>query len=261
MSDAVDRAVASVDFRPLSGRSVFLDDTYLKAAKSPSGFITADYITSSLRQQMLAANCYLEEDRAKAEYIVEVRVGALGADSHNMIYGVPQSNGLSTVASFVPNAPPVPIIPEIAFAKRENEMAAAKIALFAYHRETRQAVWQSGIAQARSSAKDLWFFGAGPFQKGTIHDGTQFAGDNLESAMPVPVPILTSEEKDRSLDRLQLYEQGMSFVQPPSKKAEEKPAEADVQPAGHAAPATDAGQPAEAAAAPPAAGAAAAPPS
>ena len=157
-------------FSPLSGRTVYLDTQYVKSVKG-TGFVNADYIISSLRQQMLAANCYLEEDREKAEYIAEVRVGALGTDAHDVTYGIPASNGLSSAASLVPNAPPIPMIPEISLAKRADEVAAAKIAVFAYHRETRQAVWQSGLAEARSSSKDMWLFGAGPFQSGTIHDG------------------------------------------------------------------------------------------
>jgi hypothetical protein len=233
LSDAVDRAVASIDFRPLSGRTVYLDTKYLQSAKSSTGFVNADYIISSIRQQMLAANCFLEEEQAKAEYIAEIRVGALGTDAHNITYGVPQSNGLSTVASFVPNAPPVPAIPEIALAKKEDEVAAAKIALFAYHRETRQAVWQSGIAQARSAAKDLWFFGAGPFQRGNIHDGMQFAGGDLE------LPLVANDANDRSKDRLELYGQRMSFVQPPEPEPEPEPKTdaGTVQPAGHEQPA------------------------
>ena len=94
VSDAVDRSIASIDFRDLAGASVYLDTQYVKTVKS-LGFVNADYIISSLRQQMLAANCYLEEDRTKAEYIAEVRVGALGMDAHNVTYGIPASNSLS----------------------------------------------------------------------------------------------------------------------------------------------------------------------
>jgi hypothetical protein len=44
----------------------------------------------------------------------------------------------------------------------------AKISMFAYHRESGQPVWQSGLATRDSSSNDVWLFGAGPFQYGTV---------------------------------------------------------------------------------------------
>jgi hypothetical protein len=51
--------------------------------------------------------------------------------------------------------------------------------VFAYHRETGTPVWQSGLVHQESSANDVWILGAGPFQRGTIYDGTEFAGKAL----------------------------------------------------------------------------------
>lgn len=196
-----------------------------------NGFVNSDYIISSLRQQMLAAHCFLTDSMDQAEYVAEVRVGALGTDSHDVTYGIPASSGLSNAASLVPNAPAIPMIPEISLAKKADEEAAAKIAVFAYHRDTREAVWQSGLCQARSSAKDTWLFGAGPFQSGTIHDKTRFAGEALE------IPLLPNGEQGDSVDPLALYGRRFSFVQPPPKKAPPTPPENQVQQAAHQEPA------------------------
>ncbi len=233
LSDAVDRSIASIDFRPLSGRKVYLETKYVQSVKG-SGFVNSDYIISALRQQMLAARCYLEETADQAEYIAEVRVGALGTDAHDVVYGIPASNGLNNAASLVPNAPAIPTIPEISLAKKNDEVGAAKIALFAYHRETGEAVWQSGLAEARSTAKDTWFFGAGPFQRGTIHDKTRFAGDALE------IPLLPGEEEDDGLDPLARYGRNFTFVQPPKKRELEAPTPGDVRQAAHEEPAVPA---------------------
>jgi hypothetical protein len=65
----------------------------------------------------------------------------------------------------------------VPLAKRRDQRGIAKIAVFAYHRETGTPVWQSGIAHQESSANDVWILGAGPFQRGTIHYGTSFAGN------------------------------------------------------------------------------------
>ena len=89
ISEAVDSAISRIDFRALSGRKVYLDTTYLGQVKSV-GFVNSHYIISSLRQQLTAARCLLQEDREAADIIVEARVGALGTDGHEVTYGVPQ---------------------------------------------------------------------------------------------------------------------------------------------------------------------------
>lgn len=177
-SDAVDMAISQIDFRPLSGQLVYFDTKYLQNFKG-IGFTNAEYITSSLRQQMIGAGCLLQDDKDSAEFVVEARIGALGSDSHDIVYGIPASNALSTAASVVAGAPTIPTIPEISFARKNDQSAAAKLAVFAYHRESKQRVWQSGMSVAKSTAKDLWFPGAGPFQSGTVYDGVQFAGSEL----------------------------------------------------------------------------------
>ena len=151
LSDAVDRAVARIDFSPMTGEKVFLDTTYLRQIKG-TAFVNADYIISSLRQQMVLAGCLLQDNREDAEYIAEARVGVLGTDAHDVNYGVPGSNGLSAAASLVGSAAPLPSLPDISFARKTDDSAASKIAVFAYHRETREPVWQSGLSVARSRA-------------------------------------------------------------------------------------------------------------
>lgn len=188
LSDAVDQSIAGIDFRVLAGQKVYLDTTYVQPIKG-SGFVNADYIISSLRQQMFAARCLLQEKREEADFIVEARVGALGSDAHDVTYGLPATSALSTAATLVPNSPPLPLIPEIAVAKRNDNQAAAKVAVFAYHRESRLPVWQSGVAVSRSRAKDVWVLGAGPFQHGTIYDSPQFAGASLH------IPLQPAEEE------------------------------------------------------------------
>jgi len=177
MSNAIDLMVTQLDFRPLAGKKVFLDTQYLKLpTPKPGDLMSTPYIISSLRQQMVAAGVLLYDTAADAEYVVEARVGALGTDAHEMSYGIPASNGLTTVTSIMPGAPPVPTIPEISFAKKNDSKAVAKVILFAYNSKTREPVWQSGVTQGMSNAKDTWVLGAGPFQRGTIYKGTRLAG-------------------------------------------------------------------------------------
>lgn len=223
MSDAVDRAVSALDFRPLSGQHVFLDTTYAKGVKSET-FVNADYIISSVRQQMLGAGCRLEETQETADFVAELRIGALGTDSHELVYGIPANNALNSAASLVPSAPAIPVIPEISVARKSDETAAAKIAVFAYDKKSRRPVWQSGIAQAHSTSKDTWLFGAGPFKTGSIHDGTELAGGELD----IPLLPATDDEVTGRPDPLSMYNRTATYVLPEPK---DEAAKSAVQPA------------------------------
>ncbi|MEE2642192.1 MAG: DUF6655 family protein [Planctomycetota bacterium] len=178
MSDAVDQVIGQINFAPLTGQTVFLDTSYIVPVKT-AGFVNSPYVVSSLRQQLTAAGCLLQETKDAAEIIVEPRIGTLGTDGHEITFGIPASQTLSSAASIVSNTPGIPIIPEISLAKSDSHSGAAKVSVFAYYRESRQPIWQSGTLVAESTAKDTWFLGAGPLQTGSIHDGVQFAGHRL----------------------------------------------------------------------------------
>jgi hypothetical protein len=158
ISDAIDRAVQTIDFQPLARQSVYVDDTHIKDV------VDHDYLVSTLRQHLLACGCTLKNNRDQAEFIVEVRAGAVGTDRNDLLFGIPATN----VPQLVPLQGVPTAIPEVPLAKRSDQRGVAKLAMFAYHRETGKPVWQSGIAARESSSNDVWLFGAGPFQYGSI---------------------------------------------------------------------------------------------
>ena len=169
ISDAIDRAVQRIDFSPLAGKAVFFDERHLYDVVDDS------YLISSLRQHLLASGCILKDDREKATFVVEPRAGTIGTDNHDLLFGMPATN----VPQFTLLAALPPVIPEIPIAKRRNQRGVAKIAVFAYRRESGEPAWQSGIVSSESTSNDIWVLGAGPFKRGTIHQGTSFAGDKL----------------------------------------------------------------------------------
>ncbi len=170
VSQAVDYAVAKVDFTPLSGQPVFLDTNPLEKDVVDKG-----YVISLVRQQLLAHGALLQEDRGRAVYVVELRVGAIGTDRHSVMLGTPAVS----LPSVVPGLPTS--IPEIALVKKSDQRGIAKIGVFAYNRITGRAVWQSGTLEASSQIKDTWVFGAGPFTRGTIRPHTEIAGEPIPS--------------------------------------------------------------------------------
>jgi hypothetical protein len=166
MSDAIDRTVQQIDFKVLEGQTVFFDPTPLNEV------VDKAYLISSFRQHLLASGCILKEKREEATFVLEPRVGAMGTDDHDLLFGIP-----ALQVPQVAMAPALPAaIPEIPFAKRRDQRGVAKVAVFAYRRETGEPVWQSGIALAESEANNIWLLGAGPFKRGTIYDGAKFAG-------------------------------------------------------------------------------------
>ncbi|MDE0936685.1 MAG: hypothetical protein OSA89_12270 [Mariniblastus sp.] len=201
MSDAVDQAISQIDFQSLRGQKVFLDTLYLHSVKGV-GFVNSEYIISSLRQQLTASSCLIQDTRESADIIVEPRVGALGTDGHEVVYGIPQAGTLTSAASMFSNSP-LPALPELSFGKSNAQSGIAKVIVFAYDRESRTPIWQSGIAKAESTSSNTWYLGAGPFQKGTIYEGMRFAGQKLPPAPHLDVMtgenLLVNREKNKPL--------------------------------------------------------------
>jgi hypothetical protein len=182
VSAAVDNAVTQIDCTPLSGRSVFLDVQYL------DGTVDKGYVISSLRQHLLAHGVKLLEDRKTSDIIVEARSGAVGTDrSSLLLLGTPSMS----VPAIMVGQPTQ--IPEIALIKKTDMKGVAKLAVFAYNRTTGDAIWQSGLVDARSTLKDTWVLGAGPFSSGSIKRRTELAGEELPR---LPLPFTPSQEGD-----------------------------------------------------------------
>lgn len=168
LSDSMDRAVSRIDFRSIAGKKVFLDATPIASTTDNA------YLASLIRQHMLASGAILKEKREEADYVVELRAGAVGTDRHDLLFGVPAITLPVTPLPGIPSQ-----IPEIPLIKRTDQRAVSKISVFVYNRNTGRIVWQSGVVPEESRAKAVWFLGAGPFQRGSIYDGTKFAGDRL----------------------------------------------------------------------------------
>lgn len=168
VSQAADKAVAQIDFSPLTGKTVFLDGSSI-----PEKDLDKGYLMSLVRQQLLATGAMLYDEKARAEYIVDLRSGGLGTDRQSVLLGTPAVQ----LPGVVPGMPTS--VPEIALMKKNDQRGVAKIGVFAYNRITGRALWQSGTVEAESRVKDTWVFGAGPFSRGSIRKQTELAGEPL----------------------------------------------------------------------------------
>jgi hypothetical protein len=182
VSQAVDTAVGQIDFAPLSGRAVFLDTQFL------DGTVDKGYVIGSLRQHLLAHGAYLMDERGKAQYVVEPRSGGIGTDRSGLLVGTPAMS----LPAVVPGMPTS--IPEVALVKTTDQKGVAKLAVFAYHRQTGRPLWQSGLVQGNSNMKDRWLFGAGPYSTGSIKPEGEFAGGRVPH---LPLPFVHSKEREQ----------------------------------------------------------------
>src|SRR5258708_39674022 len=64
VSQAVDYAVAKIDFSPLAGQTVYLDTSAIE-----KDIVDKGYLISTVRQQLLANGVLLQEDRWRALYV------------------------------------------------------------------------------------------------------------------------------------------------------------------------------------------------
>jgi len=174
ISNAIDRVVYKIDFSPMRNRKCFLNTTAIAQSTD------RDYLAATIRQQLAAAGALLAATEADAELIIEVRTGAIGTDRDDLLVGIPAT----TLPTFPSNPYSATTIPEIPFIKRTKQRGVAKIALFAYHKETGKPVWASGTNQGESDVRNLWFVGTGPLTRGTIYGETLFAGSSLPIWMP-----------------------------------------------------------------------------
>jgi hypothetical protein len=199
LTNAWDSALQKVDFRPLTGVPVYLETTNITTE------IDKGWIISSLRQAMLQQGVLLRAKPEQAQWIVEARVGAYGTDEHSLLIGVPQTTIPATVTGV-----PQGTIPEIPLAKRSEQQAIAKLALFAYDRSSGQMVWNSGTLLDTANAKDVYVAGVGPIQSGTIRGGTEFVGIKLP---------LTSDNTAQDPNSPEAARASVPFTTPPLRQS------------------------------------------
>lgn len=177
LTDAMDRAVSQVNLSVLSGRKVYINSTAISSIQDNA------YLLSIVRQHALASGCLLEDEEEKAEIILELHAGSSGTDQHDTMFGISEM----TIPGF--GSYSATTVPEVAIAKRVIQKATVKIGIFAYTREGRRPIWQSGNLVAESKAKNRWLFGMGPYQSGDIYEQSTFIGNDIT------IPLIDTENR------------------------------------------------------------------
>jgi hypothetical protein len=125
-----DRAVESIDFRPLSGAKVYLDTEQIKAEDE-------GWVIFSLRRAM-ARHCVLLVEKKEAQVIVEAAVGAYGTDE------VDRQLTLPFLSTPIPTPFSTSGLSPQAISRKNRQDAIVKLALTAFDAKSHHLVWESG---------------------------------------------------------------------------------------------------------------------
>ena len=150
LSNAVDQSLDKVDFTPLYGQRVFVEEKYLEC-------VDKNYVVGSLRHRVMRAGGALAWTADDADVIMEVRSGGVGTDSSELYMGVPQlplPAGMQT--------------PEIRIGERKSQYGYSKLGLVLFDAKTKTVLGDGGMSMAQSEDSNWSVMGMGPWQNGTL---------------------------------------------------------------------------------------------
>ena len=150
LSDAVEQSLSKIDFSPLTGQQVYVEEKYLECVDKP-------FVVGSIRHQVLRAGGRLVASADTADVIMELRSGGVGTDTSEAFLGTPE------IA-----LPGMLTIPEIRLAERKTQYGYAKLGLVLYDAKSLQVQGKGGMSLAQSDDNNWFMFGVGPFQNGSL---------------------------------------------------------------------------------------------
>lgn len=192
ISNAVDQALAKVDFAAFEGRRVLVEEKYMDCTDKP-------YVIGSVRHRLMLNGAMIAAKPEEADVVMELRSGGVGTDDADSYLGIPQIV-----------LPGMLTIPEVKLVTRTRQSALAKIGMVAYDAKSNQLLGAGGVSSSLSDDNNLFVFGIGPFQSGTarreLNETTPLRMN--QSIQPLPTTVAfnaaaNAESPDRP-GRLQL---------------------------------------------------------
>ena len=172
ISTAVDRALDKVDYKPIAGAKVYVEEKYLDC-------VDKNYVFVALHQRLLRNNCTLVGKADDADVVMEVTSGGVGTDRTDLFVGITE----------IPLPPPSPIaIPKMSIFNRTRAIGTAKIGLVAYDAKTKHPVINTDPL-ARSDFKAWTILGTGGVEGGTLTQEITAATGDHEDLLTVPQEV------------------------------------------------------------------------
>ncbi len=150
ISDAVDQALAKIDFSGLNGQKVFLEEKYLECTDK-------GYVVSSIRHRAMYNGADIVGKPDDADVVLELRSGGVGTDMADAYLGIPEIV-----------LPGMLTLPQVKLLTRTNQSAVAKIGLVAYDAKSNELLGSGGVSSALSDDNNWFVMGMGPYQNGSL---------------------------------------------------------------------------------------------
>ena len=174
ISNAVDQSLAKVDFRPMAGRKVLVEEKYLDS-------VDKGYIVSSVRHHVLHVGGRLTAKPDEADIVLELRSGGVGTDNSDAFLGVP---GITL--------PGMLSLPDVKLITRSRQSAFAKLGIVAIDAKTQQELNVGGVSLAMSDDNNWYVMGVGPYRQGTMEREVQSSLNTAATDDIVPAEVAFS---------------------------------------------------------------------
>jgi hypothetical protein len=173
VSSAIDQALDKIEFAPIRGAKVYLEEKYLDC-------VDKNYVIVSLEERLLANGCTLIGKPEEADVVMHVTSGGVGTDRQEKFVGI----------SEIPLPPPSPIaLPQVSLLSRTRANGTAKLRIVAYDAKSRQPVLGGRAVLARSDFKSWKVMGAGPVESGSVPADIAQATGKRDSIMDMPAEL------------------------------------------------------------------------
>jgi hypothetical protein len=150
LSNAVDQSLDKVDFTPLYGQKVLVEEKYLDC-------VDKAYLVGSVRHRILRAGGVLASSADEADVIMELRSGGVGTDTANSFIGLPAIT-----------LPGMLTLPEVRLTERKTQHGYSKLGMVVYDAKSKQVLGDGGMSMAQADDSNWYVFGMGPWQDGTL---------------------------------------------------------------------------------------------
>ena len=152
------------------GTKVFLDTQYITV-------VDKDWVISASAARWPSKGFLLENNKDKAQVIVEVAFGAYGTDQRDRKFGLPgmsltpsldHGRRLSSTGSST----------SLNFSETNQQDAVIKASLFAYEAKTGRLVWESAPLFNAQGVRDHFVIGSGPYRLSSRPEVEQYPSES-----------------------------------------------------------------------------------
>jgi hypothetical protein len=190
ISNAVDQALAKVDFAAFQGQRVLVEEKYIDCTDKA-------YVVGSVRHRLMLNGATIATKPEEADVVMELRSGGVGTDDADSYLGIPQIV-----------LPGMLTLPEVKLVTRTRQTALAKIGMVAYDAKSSQVLGAGGVSSSLSDDNNLYVFGVGPFQSGTarweMNETTPRRVNQPNQPLPTTVAFNAAPDSTEQPGRLQL---------------------------------------------------------